>query len=172
MATPDRPQTTSGLPAHEAAIASDIVSEVLGEGFDIEYNFARSVGQKGDARTFQETAVVTSDSDSPAKAFAERYGNVQDVVSAVTNRTQTGRIVIDVTPTEAEPRFLVEGRAEPALSFEERVLRRIEGYVIIKRKYGDELVNNPGLQQVAWEEMNARDHEIMVSMNKRETPKP
>jgi hypothetical protein len=153
----------------DVAVARQLIRDGLGEEFDVEYGLLpRNVGVMGDEGVRGDTTLITSESASPAKSFAELYEQVGQVATELCNETTTTKVLIDVTPTDVEPRFLSKAKKEETVPFVDLCKRRVEGYVHLKRKYYDRLDADPMLQTAVWSIMNVIDAKFKVRMVYRE----
>ncbi len=148
---PQEPSTEA-----DSNIAKSIVKDLLGNGFGVEYGgLPPNVGIKGDQRHLGDTVIITSDSDSPAQTFWDHYKvagggltpdaehpevtDIQGIMSAITSQTAASRVLIDVTPRNAEPRYKQEPIDPNTTSLEELARRRVQVYPKLAQRYWDAL---------------------------------
>ena len=148
--------------------AAELVCRELDESFGIEYaELPRNVGVLGDEGVRGDTVMITSVSDDPSRAFTNRYEELGRLASQISNETTATKVLVDITPPCARPRFLREKPTEDTRPFIERVKSRIEGYYLLKKEWYDQL-DDPEVQENVWLMMDEMDKKIRETVTKRD----
>lgn len=129
---------------YDPELARRIVEHELGELFDLDCDLMPpNVGQRGDDRYVGDTVMITTESDTAAQDFQGLYEEIEKVVSQLAGQTSIGKVLIDVTPTDVEPKYRQEPiDIEGPITLQELTRRRIQVYPKLTERYWDKLDDN------------------------------